>query len=107
MFSLTSQQMAKLAPALKRVLIVDANAAAAKLLTDVVRSLGARDVVTEADQVVALRIAADFDPTLIFIERSGPNLDGETFARRVRRSTFEARFTPIVMVTSEATASTF
>ncbi|WP_122464668.1 response regulator [Brevundimonas lutea] len=106
MFSLTSQQMAKLAPALKRVLIVDANAAAAKLLTDVVRSLGARDVVTEADQVVALRIAADFDPTLIFIERSGPNLDGETFARRIRRSTFEARFAPIVMVTSEATAST-
>lgn len=105
MFSLTPQQTARLAPTLKRVLIVDPNGMAAKLLTDVVRSLGARDVVVESDQSVALSLVADFDPTLIFIERAGPSLDGEALSRRIRRSSFESRFAPIVMVTAEATAS--
>ncbi len=105
MFSLTSQQQARLAPALRRVLIVDSSPMAAKLLLEIVRSLGARDVVCEGDQATALRIAADFDPVLIFVERSGPALDGEAFARRIRRSNLECRFAPIIMVTAEATAS--
>jgi CheY-like chemotaxis protein len=50
-------------------------------------------------------MANDLDPGVIFVERSGPRLDGESFTRRLRRSTYACRRNPVIMVTSDATAS--
>ena len=44
------------------------------------------------------------DPQMIFIEHSGPGMDGARLARAIRRSDLNCRKAPILMVTGEATA---
>jgi CheY-like chemotaxis protein len=101
-----SKLMSKLEPQIRRVLIVDPNPAAARLLADLMREAGAREVLFEADERHALELAGATEPAIIFIERSGPRLDGESFTRRLRRSDFACRRAPVIMVTGDATAST-
>lgn len=105
MFTADRRVIAKLEPTVRRVLIVDPNAHAAKLLIDLMKALGTRDAIAEADERRALAAALEFDPGLIFIESAGPRLDGESFARAIRRSGANCRRAPIIMVTAEATAS--
>jgi two-component system, response regulator PdtaR len=90
---------------IRRVLIVDPNQASARLLLDIVKSLGARQVVTEADERRAMDHAREMEPGMIFTERTGPGLDGEQLARKLRRSNFGCRRAPIIMITADATAS--
>ncbi|MBX3477207.1 MAG: response regulator [Brevundimonas sp.] len=106
MFIADSKALQRLAPALKRVVVADPNAAAVKLLVDIIKNLGARDVFLEADDRRLMGLARECEPTLVILERSGPRLDGEAFARRMRRSDLTCRKAPIIMVTAEATAST-
>jgi DNA-binding response OmpR family regulator len=94
----------RLAPHLKRVLIVDANMASARLLADLLRDLGAVDIMFEPDERSALELAREIDPQLIFVERSGPRLQGENFTRKIRRSHYACRKAPIIMVTADSTA---
>ncbi len=42
---------------------------------------------------------------MIFTERAGPKLDGESLTRKLRRSNLAARRAPVIMVTADATAS--
>jgi CheY-like chemotaxis protein len=105
-FAVDRRVLAKLEPTVRRVLIVDPNAHAARLLHDIVKALGARDVIVAPDEAQALKAAAAIEPGIVFTERTGPNLDGESFARRLRRSDMECRRAPIIMVTAEATATT-
>ena len=98
--------LARLEPTVGRVLIIDPNAHAARLITDLMKSLGAREVVVEATEARGLQVAGALDPGLIFTERSGPHLDGESFTRTLRRSHMACRRVPVIMVTSEATATT-
>ncbi len=97
--------LARLEPVVRRVLIVDPNAHAARLIAELMKTLGTREVVIESEARPAMRAAAALDPGLIFTERLGPDLDGEEFARAVRRSDMSCRRAPIIMVTAEATAS--
>ena len=106
MFAVDRRVMARLEPTVRRVLIVDPNAHAARLIQDIMKSVGSREVVIEADQKRGLRMAGAMDPGLVFTERSGPGLDGEELARELRRSTLPCRRVPIIMVTAEATATT-
>ena len=53
----------------------------------------------------ALELLRDVEPGVIFTERSGDRLNGETLARRIRRSSMSCRMSPIIMVTGEATAA--
>ena len=70
------------------------------------RGAGAREVLFESEERHALGLADTANPSIIFVERSGPKLDGETFTRRLRRSDFACRQAPVVMVTADATANT-
>lgn len=106
MFAIDRRLLTKLEPVVARVLIVDPNPHAARLLYDIVKALGARDVVTAADEAMAMKAAAALEPGIVFTERSGPALDGESLARRLRRSDLECRRAPIIMITTEATATT-
>lgn len=106
MFAVDRRVLARLEPVVRRVLIVDPNVHAARLITDIVKALGAREVAVEPDQVRGLSMAGALDPGIVFTERSGPGLDGEAFARALRRSNHACRRAPIIMVTAEATAST-
>jgi CheY-like chemotaxis protein len=94
----------RLAPHLQRVLIVEPQPAAVKLLADLLRSIAATQIVSAATDQKALQMAAVVDPQIIFMEHSGPSLDGARLARAIRRSDFSCRKAPIIMVTGEATA---
>ena len=106
LFAVDHRLLAKLAPVLRRVLIVDPNPHAARLLTEIIKGMGAGEIVVEPNEPRALQAAADLEPGIIFTERTGEKLDGESLARAVRRSHFACRRAPIIMVTAEATAST-
>lgn len=100
------KMLARLEPVVRRVMIVDAQVATARLLTDLMKGLGAREIIIEADEKEALEAARDFEPTLMFVERSGPRFDGETLVSKLRRSRMDARRIPVIMITAEATATT-
>lgn len=106
MFTLDQKTLHRLEPALRRVIVADPNAASARLLMDIVKSLGARDVFVESDEQRILDLAREAEPGLIITERTGPRLDGEGLAKRIRRSSLACRMAPIIMVTADATAST-
>ncbi len=94
----------RLAPHLQRVLIVDPQQAATKLLGDLLRSIASTQLLTAQTDQKAFQLAGMFDPQIIFMEHSGQNLDGAKLARAIRRSEFACRKAPIIMVTGEATA---
>lgn len=106
MFAADARMLTRIAPAVRRVVIADPNLASARLLVDIMKSLGAREVVTETDEVRVMDAIREVEPGLVFTERSGPHLDGESLTRNLRRSNLAARRVPVVMVTAEATAST-
>ena len=106
MFAVDRRVLAKLEPVVRRVLIVDPNPHAARLLTDVMKALGAREVVVQLDEKRALKAASELEPGIVFTERTGEGLDGESLAKALRRSHMDCRRAPIIMVTADATART-
>lgn len=106
MFAVDRRVLAKLEPAIRRVLIVDSNPHAARLLAEIMKGLGAGDIVVEPTEKRALLTAATLEPGMVFTERTGEGLDGESLARALRRSDLNCRRAPIIMVTAEATATT-
>ena len=106
MFAADARTLSRIEPTLRRVLIAEPNPAFARLLMELMKTLGAREIMIESNESRALELAGDMDPGLIFTERSGPRLDGESLTRKLRRSTLTCRRVPIIMVTTEATATT-
>ena len=106
LFAIDRRVLAKLEPVIKRVLIVDPNPHAARLLTDIMKGLGSRDIVVQPTEKRALAAAAELDPGIVFTERTGEGLDGESLTRALRRSDMNCRRAPIIMVTADATART-
>lgn len=106
MFTVDAKILARVTPLIQRVLIVDPNLASARLLADILKGLGTREVMFEQDERRALEIAREFNPQIVFTERTGPRLDGEELTRRLRRSNMPCRYAPVIMITGDATAVT-
>lgn len=106
MYAVDPKILQKLEPFVRRVLIVDPNPAASRLLADQLKGLGARDLYFEPEERRALEMARECDPCIIFVECSGPKLDGGSFTRKLRRSNLISRQAPVIMMTSDAIAST-
>jgi len=104
-FAIDAKTLNRIEPVVRRVLIADPNMASARLLLDIMKSLGAREVVTESDENRVMDHAREMEPGLIFTELVGTKLDGEQLAKRIRRSNLACRRAPIIMVTADATAS--
>ncbi len=104
MFTADVKTLNRIAPAVRRVVLVEPNPSAARLMTDIMKGLGAREVYVDGDEDRALELVRDAEPGIIFMERAGPRLNGESLARRIRRSHMVSRMAPIIMVTAEATA---
>jgi DNA-binding response OmpR family regulator len=96
--------IAKMAPRLRKALIVDPAPASARLLGDLLRNISQGQVFTAQTNKRGLEIAAQIDPNILFVELSGPGVDGVEFARQVRRGEMMCRQAPIIVVTSSATA---
>ncbi len=91
---------------LRRVLVIDANAASAKMLAELLRSLIPNCQVFGAHtEERALRMVQTADPQIIFVEYKSGELDGLAFTRFLRRSELAVREAPVVVVTAEATAA--
>ena len=93
-----------MAPKLKRVLIADPTPASARLFSDIMRDIARSHVWVAANLDRALKVAESCDPQLIVVEVGHEDLDGLTFVRKVRRSTWSCRQVPIITVTGAATA---
>lgn len=96
--------MKSIAPHIQRVLVLDPAPASARLAGELMKSMGAREIVlaTRTDRGFASVI--EFEPQLILIELTGPAFDGLEFTRRLRHSGVAARQVPVIMITAEATA---
>jgi DNA-binding response OmpR family regulator len=89
-----------------RVLVIDPNAANAKMLANLLRSLGPSCQVYGAQTAaMGMGLARELSPQLVFVESAGPGLDGMAFARGLRRSELACREAPVIMVSHEATAA--
>ena len=106
MFAADTRKLARIEPTVRRTLIVEPNLHAARLLVDIIKGLGARDIHVEQTDAKAMVMARELEPGLIFTERGGVALDGEGFVRELRRSHLGCRTAPVIMVTADATANT-
>lgn len=89
-----------------RILVIDPNMATAKMLANLLRSIWpSAQVYGAKDTDKAMMLAAEVEPQLVFVEATGPQLDGMAFARAFRRSDFPCREAPIIMIFSEVTAA--
>ncbi len=89
---------------MQRVLIVDPQAASAKLLSDLLRNVGPCQIWTAGDAKRGLELAQTVEPLLVFVEHGG-GLDGAGFTRGLRRSYMTARRAAVIVVSPEATAA--
>jgi CheY-like chemotaxis protein len=104
-FNADPRTLQRIAANMQRVLVLDPNAGAAKLLGELMKEMGARQISWAAKTDRALAIVQDFDPHLILTELTGPDLDGLEFTRQLRRSPSGARKVPVIVITAEATAA--
>lgn len=86
--------------------MVDPTVAGQRLMGELLRNLGANDVVTAETTASALKAARSGEPGVIFTEYSGEGLDGPHLAKLIRKSELSCRQAPIIMVTAEATPKT-
>ena len=105
MFTADARTLSRIEPAVRRVVIVEPNVAASRLLSDIMKGLGTREVYIAVSEEGALELLRDVEPGIIFTEHAGEALNGETLSRRVRRSNMACRTAPIIMITNEATAA--
>ncbi|QYF86020.1 two-component system response regulator [Brevundimonas sp. PAMC22021] len=105
MFAADPKTLNRIAPSIRRIVIADPNPASARLLMDIMKVIGSREVFIESDEERALELLRDVEPGMVFTERRGETLNGETLTRRLRRSSMICRTAPVIMVTSDATAS--
>jgi two-component system, response regulator PdtaR len=94
-----------IAPALGRILVIDASPSGARLLVELLKGLGAKSVYVETTDAGALNACKTLEPQVIFTELGGKNLDGLAFVRNLRRSSLSCRQAPVIVVTGEATAA--
>ena len=68
----------------RRILVVDDNVGAAKMLSLLLSRLGPHEVRTAHDGQSTFAIAEDFRPDIIFLDIGLPAMDGFEVARRIR-----------------------
>src|SRR5438477_12035251 len=94
-----------MAPQLRRVLIVDPQAAGARLIGELMRDIAGSQVWVAETHEKAIRLSGGCEPQIIFVELSAAPIDGVRFTRELRRSHLAARYAPVIMVTGQATAA--
>ena len=105
MFNEEYKTIQRMAPMLQRVLIVDPQPSGARLVADLMRNIAGSQIWAAPTNAKAMGGVKAVDPHVIFVEASGPGVDGVEFTRALRRSDLAARQTPVIMVTGAATAA--
>lgn len=103
MFDLDPKMQAKFRQSLKRVLILEENQAYARMLADMLRVLGADNIVVESDDRRALVLAKNLDPQLIISEYRTTGVDGIAFTKNLRHSDLSCKAVPLIMLKANIT----
>jgi DNA-binding response OmpR family regulator len=103
-FNDESKLIARMAPMLRKALVIDPAPASARLLGDLLRNISQGQVYTASTNKRGLELAGQVDPQVVFVELTGAGVDGVDFARKFRRSDLLCRQAPIIVVTATATA---
>lgn len=103
MINLDPRLQAKLRQSLKRVLIVEDNQAYARMLADMLRVLGADNIVVETDDRRALALCQSLDPQLILSEYRTQRIEGIEFCKSLRRSDLACKAVPLIMLKANVT----
>jgi two-component system, response regulator PdtaR len=103
MYALDPKIQARLKQHMSRVLILEANHAYARMLADMLRVLGADNIVIETDDRKGMDMLSELNPHLIITEYKTPNIDGIAFARQLRHSQLKSKAVPIIMVKADIT----
>jgi two-component system, response regulator PdtaR len=95
----------RMVPMLQRVMIVDPQPQGARLISELMRNIARSQIYNTPTVAKGLALAKSVDPQVVFVEMSGPGLDGCEFTRALRRSHLVCRQAPVIMVTATATAA--
>jgi two-component system, response regulator PdtaR len=95
----------RIAPKLKRALLVDPNAASARLISEILRETLHTHIFTAPTTERALKLAGAVNPDIVFVEYQADQLDGLQFTRSLRRSNHQCRKAPVIMVTQTLLAA--
>src|SRR5947208_252434 len=105
LFNADAKVVQRMAPQLKRVLVVDPQPAGARLIGELMRDIARSQIWVAETNEKAIRLAGSYDPHIIFAEMGPTPVDGIAFTRELRRSTLAARYAPVIMITGQATAA--
>lgn len=105
MFNDDYKTIQRMTPMLQRVLIVDAQQANTRLVSELMRNIARSQVWTAQTTAKGLQTASGVDPQVIFVEMTGADVDGAEFTRQLRRSHLACRQAPVIMTTATATAA--
>jgi CheY-like chemotaxis protein len=101
---LTDEKLARLLePFVQRILVVEPIAASARLLSELLKGVGAQEIHIVQTGFQALNTCTLLEPQVVFTE-VGANQDGLDFVRNLRRSSLACREAPVIVVTAQATA---
>jgi CheY-like chemotaxis protein len=103
MFGADKKIIQRVAPALQRVLIIDPQPAGARLLTETLRNFFPCQVWIASTREKAVELLQAAMPQLVFVELSGPGIDGIELTRQLRRSELPCRKVPVIVTTANAT----
>ena len=106
MFNDDRKLIERMAPALKRVLLIDPSAAGSRMLADLMRSLTHCQVWVAPTAGTAMDLLKGVDPQIIFIAHAvRGGVAGIEFTRRLRRSEAVSRQAPVIMILAQPTAA--
>jgi two-component system, response regulator PdtaR len=102
---LTDEKLARLLePFVQRILVVEPVAASARLLSDLLKGVGGREIHFVQTGAQAMAACKLIEPQVVFTE-VGANQEGLDFVRQLRRSSLTCREAPVIVVTAQATAA--
>lgn len=105
MFDDDKKTMRRMAPHLQRVLIVDPQAASAAMIGEAMRNIARSQTWIATTPERGLKLCEQVNPQIVFVELTFAKTTGVDFTKKLRRSQFEARKVPVIMVTGTATAA--
>ncbi len=105
MFNADAKVVQRMAPLLQRVMVVDPQPASARLIGELMRDIARSQIWVAESNEKGIRLANSYDPHILFVELKTGEVDGIAFTRALRRSHMAARYAPVIMVTSQATAA--
>ena len=95
----------EVAKQVRRALVVDSAPASARMVAELLKTLGVGAIHLETSGSGALRACEQLEPQVIFTELTGPRLNGLDLVRSLRRGDLACRKAPVVMITAGATAA--